>query len=278
MHPELFRIGTTSFSSYGVMLALGLLAAGLVLAAELRRTGEDPGLAWELLFYGVTGGFVGAKLLFMLVHEPATLRDPLSALVQGGGLTWYGGLLAGLPLVVWRLRRRGANALAILDRVAPGVPLAYAFARLGCFLVGDDYGRPSDLPWAVAFPNGRPPSTAGNLRDHFGLALPADLPADALLRVHPTQLYEIALSLVILAVLWRRRTQPAPAGHLFALWLVLAGVQRFAVELLRAKTDRILGPFTVAQAISVALVVAGAWLLARRARRAAEPGRLPATP
>jgi phosphatidylglycerol---prolipoprotein diacylglyceryl transferase len=277
MHPVLFRVGSTSFSSYGVMLALGIFIAGWLLARELRRTGGDADLAWELLFFAATGGFVGAKVLYMLVHEPATLRDPLSALVQGGGLTWYGGLLVGLPLVVWRLRRRGIAALPVLDRIAPGVPVAYASARVGCFLVGDDYGLPSALPWAMSFAAGTPPSTAGNLRDRFGVALPADMPADALLRVHPTQLYEVALSLAIFGVLWGLRRRPAPVGRLFALWLVLAGAERIAVEFLRAKNDRVLGPFTVAQAISLALVCAGALLLASRTRQAHAPRPAPAS-
>jgi phosphatidylglycerol:prolipoprotein diacylglycerol transferase len=139
--------------------------------------------------------------------------------------------------------------------------------RLGCFMAGDDYGLPTDLPWGVAFPRGLPPSTAYNLREQFDVAVDPSVSDSTVLAVHPTQLYEVALTLLIFAVLWRLRKRWPQPGRLFFLYLALAGVERFMVELLRAKDDRFLGFLTGAQAISLGLIAAGvlgpAWVLRR---------------
>jgi phosphatidylglycerol:prolipoprotein diacylglycerol transferase len=113
--------------------------------------------------------------------------------------------------------------------------IGYAVGRIGCFLVGDDYGRPTDSWVGLAFPNGTPPSTAGNLRHSFGVDVPDSVPDWEVLRVHPTQLYETAIMLVVFVILWRLRRHPHRAGWLFMLYLVLAGLERAFVEIFRAK-------------------------------------------
>ena len=158
------------------------------------------------------------------------------------------------------------------DVAAPALALGYGIGRIGCFLVGDDYGRPTDLPWGIAFPVGLPETTAGNLRDLFHVKIPVSIPDSTLMRVHPTQLYETAMALAIWGVamwMFRRRHQP---GSIALVVLALLAVERFLVEILRAKDDRFFGPFTLAQVISVAvLVLIGiiAWL--RRGRLAPRP-------
>jgi len=148
-----------------------------------------------------------------------------------------------------------------MQLVAPALAAAYALGRVGCFMVNDDYGRPSSVPWAVRFPRGLPPSTAGNMQHLFGITVPAGSDPSTVLAVHPTQLYETSIMLIAFAVLWTLRRRGRPVGWLFGLYLVFAGVERFAVEFLRAKDDRFLGPFTVAQLTSVILIGVGAWLL-----------------
>jgi len=266
MYPVLFEIGGLTITSFGVFMALSFLTAGWVLAAELKRKGEDPELAWDMVMWAAVGGILGAKLYYMVLHWPETMADPGRALLSRSGLVWYGGFLAAAGAILWHLSRRKVSIPKAADAVAPALALAYAVGRVGCFLVGDDYGRPTELPWGVAFPNGAPPSTAHNLRTMFGVDVPASIPPETVLAVHPTQLYEVAMSLVIFAILWRLRSRLAQAGMLFAVWLSLAGVERFVVELFRAKDDRFLGPLTVAQSISVALVVLGI-VLVQRARQ-----------
>ena len=95
------------------------------------------------------------------------------------------------------IRRRRLPLAATADALAVALALGYSIGRIGCFLVGDDYGRPTDLPWGVAFPRGLPPTTAGDLREQFGFDVPPEIADEALLRVHPTQLYETVASLAI---------------------------------------------------------------------------------
>jgi phosphatidylglycerol:prolipoprotein diacylglycerol transferase len=168
-------------------------------------------------------------------------------------------------------RREKLPVPEVADMAALGVPIAYAIGRIGCFLVGDDYGRPTDSWVGIAFPKGSPPSSAGNLRESFGVAVPESVPDWEVLRVFPTQLFEVVLGLMIFALLWRLRRHTHRAGWLFMLYLVLAGLARMFVEVFRAKDDRFFGQFTLAQVISFTLIVGGAygaWALSRRRRAA----------
>jgi phosphatidylglycerol:prolipoprotein diacylglycerol transferase len=268
MYPVLFRIGDFAITSFGVMMALAFLTGGWILSKELQRKGDNPELAWEIVWYAAIGGVVGARLYYLILTWPQTVADPWGAITSRGGLVWYGGLIGASALIYWRLHRAKVPVPRIADAVAPALAVAYAVGRLGCFLVGDDYGRPSDVPWAIAFPNGAPPSTAENLREQFGVPIPPGVPGDTVLAVHPTQLYEIAMSLIIFAIVWRLRERISPAGALFCIYIAFAGVERFIVEIFRAKDDRFFGAFTMAQLISIALVVAGAagatYLMSRR--------------
>jgi phosphatidylglycerol:prolipoprotein diacylglycerol transferase len=147
-----------------------------------------------------------------------------------------------------------------MQLAAPALAAAYALGRVGCFLVNDDYGQPTSLPWGVKFPNGSPPSTAANLHA-FGVTVPPGVDPSTVMTVHPTQLYEVAAMLVAFAILWVLRKKGRPVGWLFGVYLVFAGIERFLVEIVRAKDDRLLGPFTVAQLASVVLVALGALLM-----------------
>lgn len=257
MYPILFELGGLTVTSFGVFMALSFFTAGWVLSRELARKRQDPDLAWDLVMYAAIGGILGAKLYYMLLHLDETAADPMGALLSRSGLVWYGGFIVAALLILGHLARKRIGVPLVADAVAPALALAYAVGRVGCFLVGDDYGAPTNLPWGVAFPQGAPPSTAANLRA-FGVQVPAAVPDATVLAVHPTQLYEVAMSLVIFAILWRLRDRIATAGALFAIWLSLAGMERFVVEIFRAKDDRFLAGFTVAQVISIGLVLLGA--------------------
>lgn len=279
MYPELITldlplIGRLTITSFGVMMALAFLAAYQVSRLEFDRMGKDPELAADLLLGALLGGIVGAKLYYVFLNWDLTVQNPLGMLFSRAGLVWYGGLIGGTIGVIVMIRRRGERILPVGDALAPAVALGYAIGRIGCFLVGDDYGRPTDSWVGVAFPDGAPPSTAGNLREGFGVAIPDSIPDAAVLEVHPTQLYEVGLSLLIFAVLWRLRGE-RPVGRIFALWLVLAGFERFAVEFFRAKDDRFFGALTLAQMFSLALVGLGFWLMNRDAPTASD---VPARP
>ena len=274
MFPVLFEFGGVTITSFGVMMALAFWVGGQVMAMELRRYGEDPEIAWDLVIWAALVGLLGAKLYYLLLTWPDTVRDPWRAITSRGGLVWYGGFIPAAVLVAWRVHRLGRPLLRYADVAAPVLAIGYAIGRLGCFLVGDDYGRPTDLSWGVAFPQGAPPSTAGNLRRVFGVDVPGTMPDSAVLAVHPTQLYEVGMALVMFAILWRFRLSHHRPGAIFALYLLLAGMERSIVELFRAKDDRFFGYLSLAQLISLFLVLLGT--IALSTLRSRTPATLPA--
>ena len=274
MYPELFTLtlpvlGEFTITSFGVMMALAFLCGYLVLRAETARLGAGRELAADMLLGALIGGIVGAKIYYVLLYWDRTAVDPLGMIFSRSGLVWYGGFIGGFLGVMWVLRRRPVTPGLGVDAIAPALPLAYGIGRIGCFLVGDDYGRPTDSWVGIAFPNGLPPTTAGNLR-RFGAEVDPAIPDAEVLSVHPTQLYETGLSLVIFLILWGLRRHPHVQGWLFGMWLAMAAAERFVIEIFRAKDDRFFGGFTLAQVISVLLFAGGIALVLRLRRRAAE--------
>jgi len=258
IYPLTFHIGSFELTGYGIMMMVAFLVGGWLISRELRRRGLREDYAGDIVAAAVVGGIVGAKLWYV-----ALFRDP-SSLFSRGGLVWYGGFIGGVLAVLANGARLKVPTRWTMQLGAPALAAAYALGRVGCFLVNDDYGRPSSLPWAMRFPRGLPPSTAANMQQQFGIPVPPGIDPSTVLAVHPTQLYEVAIMLVVFAILWAVRTRARATGWLFGLYLVLAGTERFFVEILRAKDDRILwGGLTLAQLTSILLVLLGAALLAR---------------
>ena len=241
MLPEITILGL-DLQLFGLMFGLGFVAAGLVLARRLRELGKPVDWAQEIAFAGLIGGLIGAKVWY------AVDQNDFGSLFSGVGLTWYGGALGGAATVVaWAKWRRYPGA-ALIDLCAPALMLGYAIGRVGCQLSGDgDYGPPSDLPWAMAYPEGTVPTTE---------------------EVHPTPIYETLATGMAAYWLWAWRDR-LPAGGVFALYLLLAGLERLLAEFVRRNSDVALG-LTLAQLISVVMMVAGAvWLARLRGRPAA---------
>lgn len=268
MIQELFHVGPFAISPFGVMLVAAFLAAYAQLSRGLVRFGAgDADAASALVFAAGVGGIVGAKAYYAILYGDWRL------LFERYGLVWYGGFLLGATAVVFTMRRRRMPVWSTLDAAAPALALGYGIGRIGCFLVGDDYGIPTRLPWGVAFANGLPPTTAWNLRHEFGVAVPSSISDAALVRVHPTQLYETALALLIWWVARRLMARRQYPGQVTLPILGLLAIERFGVEFLRAKDDRFLGPLTMAQAISLIVVAVAIALALSRRRRAGAPAR-----
>ena len=257
VYPFVVHLGTFTITGYGIMMMVGFLVAGWIYARELTRRGLDSAIAWDTVVFAIVGGLLGSKTYY------AIASGHIAALVTRGGLVWYGGFFGGTVFVFGYMWWKRLPIRVLLDGVSPSLAVGYLLGRVGCFLVNDDYGRPTDLPWGMVFPRGVPPSTAANLTQMFGVDLPPGTPPDQLMAVHPTQLYEIALTFVVFWLLWRWRAHRHAAGWLFGVYLILSSAERIIVEIFRAKDDRILGPVTVAQLLSVGLVGLGVFLMRR---------------
>ncbi len=282
MYPNLFQlpdwvpiIGGQPITSFGVMIFLAFLTAGIVTRHEMDRQGFDGDRAWDILFWCVIGGIGGAKLYYLLTHLSRVLDDPLGMLFARGGLTWYGGLILATALAIWKIRSLRLPVGRILDCIAPSMPLAYAVGRMGCFLVGDDYGVPTGSWVGIKFPEGTPPTRVQVLEGIYGITVDPELVArfGEVIPVHPTQLYEIGLSLLVAALIWKLRGHRYGAGWLFVFWLALYAASRFLVEFVRLKDDRYLFElFTSAQLVSVVLFLGSLTVAFRLARGASKKG------
>ncbi len=256
VYPLVFHLGSLEITGFGIMVMMGFFMAGWAMQARLRELHLNDQFAWDVIVAGVIGGILGAKLWFV------ALRQDLGLLIDRGGLVWYGGLIGGAAAVIFNTVRVKVPVRFALDLAAPALAVGYALGRVGCFLVQDDYGIPTTLPWGMKFPAGLPPTTAHNLAA-WGAPIPDGVGPSEILAVHPTQLYETAVMLFVFWLLWRLRDHRRGTGWLFGFYLMLAGTERFLIEFLRAKDDRFLGPFTLAQATALAVVALGAVLSAR---------------
>jgi phosphatidylglycerol:prolipoprotein diacylglycerol transferase len=240
--PVLFRIGSFEITSFGAMVALGALAGLWVFRKELARAGL-PDAAVDAAIFGLVGGLLGAKLLYVFEHLDE--GSFFSLFLDRGGMSWFGGFVGGLLAGYTTIRVKRWPVVAVLAAATPALAIGQMLGRVGCFLVGDDYGSPSSLPWAVAFPHGLPPTTA---------------------RVHPTQIYEAIFlaGLAWLLIRWRRQGVGDHAG--LGRYLVIAGAFRFFLEFVRVNT-RVAGPFTVAQFFALSVVLLGVAILVLSSNR-----------
>jgi phosphatidylglycerol:prolipoprotein diacylglycerol transferase len=240
MYPVLFRVGQFEITSFGVMVALGALVGWSVFSREVRTSGLPESVS-DVALYAVLAGFAGAKLLWAVEHLPLYDQSFLDLVFSRGGFSWFGGLIGGVGTGIALVLRKHLPLQPVLSAATPALAIGHLLGRIGCFLVGDDYGRPSNLPWAVAFPEGLPPVFE---------------------RVHPTQLYEAAwlAGLAWLLIRWRRRGigDAAVVGR----YLVLAAGFRFVLEFIRVNPEVALG-LTVAQWISAGVGLIGVTVLAR---------------
>jgi phosphatidylglycerol:prolipoprotein diacylglycerol transferase len=260
-HPFEFNLGPLQVTGFGIAVALAFALAQDAARRELLRRGEDAQPMESVLVAALVGFVVGAKLYFVALHPG------WASLFSRSGLVFWGGLIGGVGACWIALRVKRVPFLSIADACAPALAAGYAIGRTGCWAIGDDYGRPWNGPLAVAFPHGAPPSTVSNLAQDAGAAIPAGaLPGDVL-SVHPTQLYEVAMGVVMFAILWRFRDHKRERGWLFGLYCVLAGAERFIVEFYRAKDDRYLGALSTAQLFALAFLAVGAVLMTKHRRR-----------
>ena len=260
MYPILFQFGSFTISSFGVMMVIAFLLGNYLLRIDVVAEGYDAIIADDIIFRAAIGGILGAKFYYLIENIPTgQAADNINGLINiiagiftlngeriafgiqnfGAGLVFLGGLVGGMATVSWYIYRKNLNWLKISDLAAPFLVLGHGIGRIGCFLVGDDYGIPTNLPWAIAFPNGLPPTN---------------------IAVHPTQLYEMSAYFIIFFYLRYRKRNQTFSGEIIFEYLFLGGLSRFMVEFIRTNTKYIFG-LSGAQYLSILMMVIGAYQL-----------------
>ena len=265
MYPILFEFGPFIISSFGVMMVIAFLLGNYLLRRDVVALGYDPIIAEDITFRAAIGGILGAKVYYLIETIPTgQAADNINGLIEiiagiftlsggriasgiqnfGAGLVFLGGLIGGVAAISWYVYRKKLNWLEIADLAAPFLVLGHGIGRIGCFLVGDDYGIASNLPWAIAFPKGLPPTD---------------------ITVHPTQLYEMAAYFSIFFYLRYRKWNQQFKGEIMFEYLFLGGFARFMVEFIRTNT-KYLFDLSGAQYLSILMMGIGAYQMWKRRR------------
>jgi len=239
------HLGPLTIPTFGLMVALALITSAYILQADFDRRGLKADAFFMITVAGLVG-ILGAKLYHLLEEPSVFFADPWPLLFSRYGFAWFGGFLGGFGTMLFLGWRAKLPLLTFLDACSPAAAFGYGIGRIGCFLSGDgDYGKPTSLPWGMSFPNGVVPTTQ---------------------RVHPAPLYELIIWCAIGVFLWHMGSKalkgPKAKGEIFCNYLILTGIARFLVEIIRINPAWILG-MSNAQVASLASILAGAVLLWR---------------
>ncbi len=260
MHPRLLTVpdfdllgrsfGPFTLHTYGVLLAIAFLTALWVASRQAKKAGLDSTRVTDMAVWVLIAGLLGAKLLLVLVdwrYFSASPRELLTLFKSGG--VFYGGLLGGILVAWWYIRRHQLPGWQVLDVLAPGVIAGQAIGRLGCFAAGCCWGRPAQVPWAVTFTDVYSARAVGT---------PLDMP------LHPSQIYEsLAAFLIFFFLLWLAPRKKFH-GQVILAYISLYSVARFVLEFWRGDPDRgtwFRGVMSTSQLISIVLILGAALLL-----------------
>ena len=286
MYPIIFQYNNFIISSYGLMLMLAFLICNYLLKKYLIKINEDETHADNIIFYAALGGIVGSKIYFLI--ERAVFEQDYTNIYGflnifkglflfdfplvfqgisefGSGLVFLGGLIGGMLTVTYYIKSNNLKWLVVADWVAPYLILGHAIGRIGCFLVGDCYGKPTDLPWKCSFVNGLPPTTYNSFKFNYPNIFNNEnfqsiYKYNDIIYVHPTQIYEFLIYIIIFFYLIIIRSKNRINGFIMFEYLFLAGISRFIIEFLRLNPKYIFG-LTGAQIISLIMIISGSYLM-----------------
>jgi phosphatidylglycerol:prolipoprotein diacylglycerol transferase len=250
VRPILIQIGEIGIPSYGIMLVISFLAAIFMAKKLAKKYGISPTIIEDLAFYLMVGVLIGGRLLYVAFHWEQYAHDILGILrLWEGGMMFFGGFIGGFITGMLYLKRQKISVLQITDIVAPAIGLGHFFTRIGCFLNGCCFGTPSNLPWAVKFPE---ECVAGSspVADYT---------------LHPTQLYASLFGLALFFFLYKRLGKPHRRGEIFAYYLIFYGAFRFGIDFIRFYENR--ANFLINQIIAIGLIICGVAIIIKASRK-----------
>ncbi len=248
MKIDLFSVGPFTVHGYGLMIGIGVLCCILMGMKRAKKYGLSEDAVTDIAIFGLIAGFLGAKLLYLIVEWKRFVKDPLDVLGSEGFVV-YGGIIAGVLAAIVYCKRKKLIFLEYFDLCAASISLAQGFGRLGCFLAGCCYGRETDLPIGVVFPE-------------------SSL-APAGVRLLPTQLFSSAGNFLIMFILLWHYKHRKKVGDTGFLYMLLYGVGRFCIEFLRNDSRGTVGVFSTSQFISLFIIAAALLLFSWKSRREA---------
>lgn len=236
MYPTLIKFDSFYISSFYVMVLAAFLVAYYLCEKDLIKRGEDKSTADILLAASFVGGLGGAKLLFLYQNAAFSevIQDPLRYF--SSGYTFFGGFIGALFMIYLVSVYKKVSFWHLTDVSSVPVVIAYGIGRIGCLLAGDDYGIPTDMPWAMSFPNGFPPTME---------------------KVHPTQIYDSIIMFIVFYFLWNLKNTNHAVGFLTSLIFIILGTQRFLMEFIRNTTPSSIDGLSQAQLIALSLLCVG---------------------
>ena len=271
MYPVIFDFGVINvfgfkfqlaIYSFGMMLVIAFYTCYFLLNHDFKRLGYEEKLASDIIFWSALGGIFGAKVYYLIENLDDVLAspNPFGMIFSGAGLVFIGGLIGAVTAVSIIIRKNNLPWFIFADILAPLIILGYAIGRIGCFLVGDDYGIPSKLPWALSFPDGLPPTTYESFQYRYPWIDISNF-EPGLLSVHPTQVYEFLICVMLFFYLWNKRKNIRVPGSLFFTYLICAGTERFLIEFIRTNEKYLFDIFSGAQVLSIIMVLIGVYCL-----------------
>jgi phosphatidylglycerol:prolipoprotein diacylglycerol transferase len=272
--------------TFGLMVATAFLVCHYLLKKDFIKNKYDSIIVDDIIFYSAISAILGSKIYYIIETSSYNLvfqniKNIFSAIFTanfsnailelqnfGSGLVFNGGFICAVLFILIYLKKKSLNFFSIADLVAPYILLGHGIGRIGCFLVGDDYGVPSNLPWAVSFKQGMPVSTITTFLNQYSFLnySASDLKlylingSETFITVHPTQIYEMLLYFIgfyIIKSLYNRYKDNV--GFIFSCYLIYGGISRFMVEFLRTN-ERYMFNFSSAQFISIFLILIGIFI------------------
>lgn len=233
----LFEIFGIQIKSYGLMIAIGIIAAASLFINKGKKRGYDEDSLLNLIIFAVIGGILGGKCLFIITEIKDIIKEPSILLNFGYGFVVYGAIGGGALAMYLYCKKKKWNLLEMLDITVPGLAIAQGFGRIGCFLAGCCYGAQTDLPIGVAFPQ-------GSL-------------APAGIHVHPTQIYSSVFDFILGFFLLYYGKKKRIDGKVMGMYLIIYSIGRFLVEFLRNDPRGNVGVLSTSQFIAIFTLVLG---------------------